>query len=120
MFFKTTRSTKTVANSVSLGFTHSQLPSRQNQSGTAGLAIGVRKRTSREQYAVADFVGRCFLRACYWFDVCTSWAKKYNPPAFTTAGAKAQTIPATPSSAMMAEPTLHVQSTMLSRTQNKP
>jgi hypothetical protein len=68
---------------------------------------------------VADFVGRCFLRACYWFDVCTSWAKRYNPPVFTPVGGKAQAADVTVSSATMGAPVVSVQSTIATRTQNK-
>jgi len=118
MLYKTARSTKALGSSISLGFTRAET-SQRGQSGTAGLATRLPKRASREEHAVADFVGRCFLRACYWLDVCTSWTKKYNPPAFTTDGAKAQTVPVTTSSAMMAAPVLQVQSTVVARTQNK-
>jgi hypothetical protein len=79
----------------------------------------ITKRSTRDAYPVADFVGRCFLRACYWFDVCTSWAKRYNPPVFTPVGGKAQAAGVTASSATMAAPVFPVQSTAATRTQDK-
>jgi hypothetical protein len=76
-------------------------------------------------YPVADLVGRCFLRVCFWIDLCTSWAKKYHPPTFTFEASKAHatsvpsTVLATPALATpalatpaLASPALDVQSTI--------
>jgi hypothetical protein len=61
-------------------------------------------------FPVADLVGRCFLRVCFWIDVCTSWAKKYHPPAYTFERPK--TLPTPLRSPVAAAPALDVQSTV--------
>jgi hypothetical protein len=116
MFYKSARSARIVT--VTVGSTQSVASRIRNRIGTAviGVTVGA-KGTTREVYPAADFVGRCFLRACYWFDVCTSWAKRYNPPVFTPDSAKAH-APVTVSSATMGA-VLNVQSTIATRTQNK-
>jgi hypothetical protein len=55
----------------------------------------------KNTYPVADFVGRCFLRVCFWFDVCTSWAKKHDPSKFEAASVKAQPMQAIRASSLM-------------------
>jgi len=113
MFFKTTPTTTAVTNSVAVGFTQPVSSSERNQAGTTEWAIPASTKTAnREEYPVADFVGRCFLWVCFWFDVCTSWAKKHNRPAFTAAGAKAQSIQINPSSATMPAPIPQVRPTI--------
>src|SRR5262249_59528657 len=31
------------------------------------------------EYPVADLVGRCFLRVCFWADLFASWARRRRP-----------------------------------------
>lgn len=71
----------------------SALPSSSNRTTVAALAMAPEiKGAPGNTYPVADFVGRCFLRVCFWFDVCTSWAKKHDPSRFEAANAKVQPI----------------------------
>src|SRR5436305_2720797 len=95
----------------------SVLPACENRAPLASLRITPKsKRITSDPYPVADFVGRWFLRACYWFDVCTFWKKKYEPPVFTAVGTKAQSSTVSVSSATMAAPVLHMQSTIATST----
>jgi len=37
--------------------------------------------TMNREYPVADLVGRCFLRVCYWVDIVDSWRRTKRLPA---------------------------------------
>jgi hypothetical protein len=96
-------------------------PSSENRSAIASLGITAKTNgATGEAYPVADFVGRCFLRVCFWFDVCTSWARKHDPPRFKAASAKAQSIQVIRPSAMMPAPIPQVRSTIATSQQAKP
>jgi hypothetical protein len=89
------------------------LPSSESRSAIASLEITAKTNgATGDAFPVADFFGRCFLRVCFWFDVCTSWARKHDPPKFKAASAKAQSIEVTNPSAIMAAAVLRVQSTI--------
>ena len=84
---------------------------------TAIATLGTISRThgvNGEAYPVADFVGRCFLRLCFWFDFCTSWTRRYGPPAFT-ATAKAHPVQVSTPPKMMAATVLEVGSASATR-----
>jgi hypothetical protein len=88
------------------------LPSLENRIASAGLALAAKSNgTDRDAYPVADFVGRCFLRVCFLVEICTSWNKKYNPPAFTVAVSKAQAAQIAAPLAAITAPVLQVTPT---------
>jgi hypothetical protein len=118
MFYKTARATQTVADSISVDFTHPESPLQRSQSGNAGCAPGI--RASREEYAVADFVGRCFLRACCWYDICTSWTRKHDPAKFKASTSQRQSVRMIGQSAITPVPMLEVRSTIATTGQTKP
>jgi len=94
----------------------SVLPLLADQTGQVGRSAAVKSNVSSRnlEYPVADLVGRCFLRVCFWIEICTSWTKKYHPPEFTVQRVKAQPIEVTVPSALTAPPAIHVQSTVAS------
>ena len=73
--------------------------------------------TRNPEYPVADLVGRCFLRVCFWIEICTAWKKKYHPPEFTLQRTKSQPLQVAIPSALMAAPAVQVQSTISSTSQ---
>jgi hypothetical protein len=80
----------------------SALPSSSNRATIAALGMAPEINSDpANTYPVADFVGRCFLRVCFWFDVCTSWAKKHDPSRFEAANAKVQPIQVIRASTLM-------------------
>jgi len=82
MFHKSARSAEVVG--VTVKSTQSVALSERNSTSTVDLRRAVEaKGAIPDVYPVADFVGRCFLRVCCWFDVCTSWVRQYGPPLFT-------------------------------------
>ena len=38
--------------------------------------------TSEREYPVADLLGRCFLRVCFWADLFSSWTRRGRPLQF--------------------------------------
>ncbi|PYV84689.1 MAG: hypothetical protein DMG93_03920 [Acidobacteria bacterium] len=92
------------------------LPPLADQTGQVGRSAAVKSNVSSRnlEYPVADLVGRCFLRVCFWIEICTSWTKKYHPPEFTVQRAKAQPVEVTAQSAPTASPAIQVQSTVAS------
>jgi hypothetical protein len=84
-----------------------------NQPGTAAhsTTVTLSRATRNFDYPVADLVGRCFLRVCFWIEICTSWTKKYHQPNFTGEPANARPMQVKVPSALMAAPTIQVQST---------
>ena len=86
-----------------------------DQNGTGLKPVRSSTATRNPEYPVADLVGRCFLRVCFWVDICTSWTKKYHPPEFTTREARPLQVAAPP--ALMATPAIQMQSTVAGTSQ---
>jgi hypothetical protein len=72
--------------------------STENQA--KAVDIGAGSRTTDLGYPVADLVGRCFLRVCFWIEMCTSWARKYQP----WVSSKAQQAQVTTAAVLIAAP----------------
>ena len=57
------------------------------------------------EYPVADVVGRCFLRVCFWADVFASWARRGRPFQVRVSSGRAPAEPLLPdTSAIPAKP----------------
>ena len=47
----------------------------------SAITLSAAASTLNRDYPVADLVGRCFLRVCYWVDIVDSWRRKKRLPA---------------------------------------
>lgn len=83
--------------------------STENEAKTANITLTAGSSTTDLGYPVADLVGRCFLRLCFWIELCTSWARRYQPWALRS---KAEPAQVTAAAVLIGAPVAAIQTTV--------